>query len=378
MKFKSAKTVLMDRRTPKQKRIDRLMNLRMFDDGGSGDDGGDDGGEGGSDEGSDDGDDNDDVQAKIDAAVAAAIKKQDEIWEKKFKERMAKEKQKSSEAERLAAMSESEKVNARIKALEDENAAMRRGHYCEDAVAQWWAHETGRDIIQASAVDFMFVDREKDYLRVSPDRTFWLPNMARNDDNKGILECKTTNMKVDPDDLPKWWFCQLQMNLGVAGYSHGSIAWLGFGFEFGYMDIEFVPDFYNMLVEAVTKFWTVNVMQRIEPEPVNVKDFLSKYNKHVDGKVVEVSDEVLDAYHELKEVKREMSELDERKTALEDTLKMAFGDAEAIAYDGATLATWKAAKDSVKFDEKAFKAAHPDEWDKYAKTVQGSRRFLLK
>lgn len=126
MKFKSAKTVLMDRRTPKQKRIDRLMNLRMFDDdGASGDGGGDDGGAGGSDEGSGDGDDKDDVQAKIDAAVAAAVKKQDEIWEKKFKERMAKEKQKSSEAERLAAMSESEKVNARIKALEDENAAMK-------------------------------------------------------------------------------------------------------------------------------------------------------------------------------------------------------------------------------------------------------------
>ena len=125
MKLKSAKTVMMDRRTPKQKRIDRLMNLRMFDDGGSGDDGGDDGGAGGSDEGSGDGDDKDDVQEKINAAVAAAIKKQDEIWEKKFKERMAKEKQRSSEAERLAAMSESEKVNARIKALEDENAAMK-------------------------------------------------------------------------------------------------------------------------------------------------------------------------------------------------------------------------------------------------------------
>lgn len=122
MKFKSAKTVMMDRRTPKQKRIDRLMNLRMFDDDGSGDDSGDDGGEDGSDEGSGDGDD---VQAKIDAAVAAAIEKQDKLWEKKFKERMAKEKQKSSEAERLAAMSESEKVNARIKALEDENAAMK-------------------------------------------------------------------------------------------------------------------------------------------------------------------------------------------------------------------------------------------------------------
>jgi hypothetical protein len=101
------------------------MNLRMFDDGGSGDDGGDDGGEGGSDEGSGDGDDKDDVQAKIDAAVAAAVKKQDELWEKKLQAKLAKEKQKTSEAERLAKMTESEKISARIKALEDENAAMK-------------------------------------------------------------------------------------------------------------------------------------------------------------------------------------------------------------------------------------------------------------
>jgi len=124
MKFKSAKTVLMDRRTPKQKRIDRLMNLRMFDEGGDGDGSGSGDGEGGeSGEGSGDGDD--DVQAKINAAVAAAIKKQDELWEKKLKEKLAKEKQKTSEAERLAKMAESEKISARIKAWEDENAAMK-------------------------------------------------------------------------------------------------------------------------------------------------------------------------------------------------------------------------------------------------------------
>lgn len=124
MKFKSAKTVMIDKRTARQKRIDRLMNLRMFDEGGDGDGSGSGDGEGGeSGEGSGDGDD--DVQSRINAAVAAAIKKQDELWEKKFKERIAKEKQKSSEAERLAKMSESEKISARIKALEDENAAMK-------------------------------------------------------------------------------------------------------------------------------------------------------------------------------------------------------------------------------------------------------------
>lgn len=124
MKFKSAKTVMIDKRTPKQKRIARLMNLRMFDEDGDGagdGDGGDDGGSG--DDGAGDGED--DVQAKINAAVAAAIKKQDELWEKKLKEKLAKEKQKTSEAERLAKMTESEKISARIKALEDENAAMK-------------------------------------------------------------------------------------------------------------------------------------------------------------------------------------------------------------------------------------------------------------
>lgn len=137
MKLKSAMTALKDRRTPKQKRIDLLMNLRMFDEGGSngGDDTGDNSGDGGSGDGGDD-DGADEVQAKIDAAVAAAIKKQDELWEKKFKERLAKEKQKTSEAEKLAKMTESEKISARIKALEEENAAMKAAQARNEMAAQ--------------------------------------------------------------------------------------------------------------------------------------------------------------------------------------------------------------------------------------------------
>lgn len=260
----------------------------------------------------------------------------------------------------------------------DDNAAMRRGRFCEDAVARWWSEETGREVIRSSSTDFMFVDRERDFLRVSPDRTYWLPECARNDDNKGILECKTTNMKVDPEDLPKNWFVQVQMNLGVAGYTHGSLAWIGSRFEFGYADIEFVPDFYAMLVEAVTKFWEVNVKQMIEPDPVNVRDITTKFSRHMDGKVVEVGDDILDAYHELVGLKKEIAPLEERKKELEDAMKMAFEDAEAIAYDGAVLATWKAPAASMKFDDKAFKSANPELWAQYAKPVQAARRLLVK
>lgn len=261
---------------------------------------------------------------------------------------------------------------------EPENDAMKRGHYCEDAVARWWADDTQREVIKASVEDFMFIDPKRPYLRVSPDRTFWLPDVARNDDNKGILECKTTNAVVDKDNIPKHWFCQVQMNLGVAGYEQGALAWMQHGFEFGRVDIQFVPDFFQWLADEVSRFWVDHVLGKKEPDATSVKDVLLKYNRHIDGKSVEVNSEVLDAYHSLKEVKRELAELDERKAAYEEKIKLAFGDAEAVTYEGETLATWKAPKPSQKFNEKSFKGDHPDLWAQYCEEVQGSRRFLLK
>ena len=61
-------------------------------------------------------------------------------------------------------------------------------------------------------------------------------------------------MKIDGDDLPKHWFCQVQYQLGVAGLREGSLAWLCSGREFGYKDLSFVPDFYGWIVEEVEKF----------------------------------------------------------------------------------------------------------------------------
>lgn len=260
------------------------------------------------------------------------------------------------------------------------NAAMNTGHILEDGVAQYWAQATGREIIAASKDDFMFVDKERPFLRVSPDRTFWIEGATRNDDNKGILECKTTRMKVDPDDLPKYWFAQVQMNLGVAGYSQGSLAWLsaGQGFDFGYQDLKLVPDFYEWLVEETERFWTDHILGNKEPDPVSAQDIILKYNRHTGGKTIECSDEVFEAYSSLKEVKREIKALEERQEEYEATIKKAFTDAEAMSYGGDVIATWKAPKPSMKFDAKTFQAEHPDLAKPYMIETQGARRLLLK
>ena len=259
-----------------------------------------------------------------------------------------------------------------------ETFAMKAGHYLEDAVAQFWHDETGQDIIKRSAVDWIIVNADKPYMRVSPDRTYWLAGMPHSNDNKGILECKTTQMSIDPDDIPKHWFCQVQYQLGVAELEQGSLAWLCSGREFGYKNLSLVPDFYGWLVDEVERFWTDNIQGKQEPTAANVQDVLLKYNRHTDGKIVEVNDEIFAAYKSLKELKDELSSIEERKAELEDKIKLGFGDAEAISYGGQTIATWKAPKPSSKFDAKAFSAAHPDLAKEYTVTTQGARRFLLK
>lgn len=258
-----------------------------------------------------------------------------------------------------------------------ETFAMKAGHYLEDAVSQFWSDATGRQIIKASAGDWIVRNDDKPFVQVSPDRTYWLDD-NRNNDNKGILECKTTQRVIDADDLPKTWFCQVQYQLGGAEIQQGSIAWLTAGREFGYQDLTLVPDFYAWLVEEAERFWVDNVMGGKEPDCANVQDVLIKFSRHTDSKVVEVGDEIMQAYNQLKDVRAEISKLEEQKEALEAKLKMGFGDAEAISYGGNTLATWKAGKDSEKFDAKAFQADHPELAKQYTKSVKSSRRFLLK
>lgn len=260
----------------------------------------------------------------------------------------------------------------------EETFAMRAGHYLEDAVTMFWQDETGREVIKSSAGDWLYVNTEKEFLRASPDRTFWLPGMAKNNKNKGVLECKTTQMAVDPDDLPKHWFCQLQYLLGVSEMEHGSLAWLSAGRNFGYKHMEFVPDFFDWMRDEVERFWRVNIQERIEPEVINVADVMIKFSKHTEGKVNEVAPELYERWKELKGIKEELAKLEERKDNLEEAIKMAFEDAEALTYQGTTLATWKAAKEGKKFDAKALEKAEPEIYSKYLAVVPGSRRFLLK
>ena len=265
-----------------------------------------------------------------------------------------------------------------------ENFAMKAGHYLEDAVSRFYADETGKEIIKASAGDWLIVNNDKTFLRVSPDRTYWIPGRPKSDRNKGIVECKTTQMEVDAENPPQHWFCQLQYQLGVAELEQGALAWLTMGRDFGYREFTFDKEFYDWMVEEVERFWRDNIIANVEPDPVNVEDVLLRNPRHQPGKFIMADEEIIEACRQLKEVKEELKDLETQKDELEQKIKMSMGDAEALTAPGGTpakpliLATWKAAKDGQKFNEKEFAANEPEMYKSYLYDVPGSRRFLLK
>ena len=275
-----------------------------------------------------------------------------------------------------------------IDAPQAETFAMKAGHYLEDAVSLFFADETGKQIIKASSGDWLIVNKQKEFMRVSPDRTFWIPGRPKSDRNKGILECKTTQADIDKDSLPMNWFSQLQYQLGVAELEEGALAWLVSGREFDFKDIYFDKEYFEFMSEEVERFWVDNILGNQEPALYNVDDVLLKNPRHVVGKAIEADESLIQDCATLKEVKEELSTLSEKKEELEERIKMTIGDAEALAVNVddygkkkgncTVLATWKAAKDSEKFNESLFATEHPDLYKEYIFTKAGSRRFLLK
>jgi predicted phage-related endonuclease len=112
------------------------------------------------------------------------------------------------------------------------------------------------------------------------------------------------------------------------------------------------------MVEAERVFWHDHVLAGVPPEPVNASDAARLWSRD-SGETIEVAGEVADDVEELRHLKAQAKEIEERIGSIEDRLKVAFRDSSAIAYGGKTLATFKA-QTRKGFDSKALVAAHPD------------------
>lgn len=257
---------------------------------------------------------------------------------------------------------------------EPENEAMRRGKILEPAVVEFWCQETGFNVLPESA-DPHKIERHPNhpFLFGSPDRVY-LDAEGR----KGILECKTTILNVDPEEMPKSWFCQVQWYMGITGHQMAEVCWLGKYFKVGRVQYSFVPDFFEDMVQRAIAFREMHILADIPPAVTDSEDIKKMFKKHLTGKVVEATAETVEAVAKLKAVKEEAKRIEKEQKQLEDQLKLILQDGEALKYNDQLLVTWKNNKDGVRFDEKTFAAAHPDLHQQFRKETPGARVFLVK
>ena len=252
----------------------------------------------------------------------------------------------------------------------EENEAMRRGHYLEDAVVQWWMHETGEQVIKASAADIIYVHPEYDYMRVTPDRIV--------KGRKKLLEVKSTAIQMG-ETIPDHYLAQVMYQMYVTGIHDAELIYIQGGLTFGRFVVEYDKEFAEFLASKVTEFWTENVIGGKEPEAINVADLAVKVPKSTPDKSIEADTTALDQINVLREKKAMYDALGIEIADIQDSLKMYMSDSEALLdTDGTVLLTWKSGKDRTSFDSKTFAAENPELYAKYCKTVPGARSFLLK
>lgn len=252
----------------------------------------------------------------------------------------------------------------------EENDAMRRGHYLEDAVVQWWMHETGEQVIKASAADIIYVHPEFPFMRVTPDRIV--------KGRKKILEVKSTALHMG-EEIPNYYLAQVMYQMYVTGIHQAELIYIQGGLTFGRFFVEYDEEFAQYIASCVTAFWTENVLGDKEPDAINVDDLAVKVPRSTPESSIEADAVALDQVNVLREKKAMYDALGDEIADLQNSLKMFMEDSEALTdANGNVLVTWKSGKDKTSFDSKAFQAENPEMYEKYCKTVPGSRSFLVK
>ena len=230
----------------------------------------------------------------------------------------------------------------------EETPVMKAGHEFEPIVAYMYAQRTGDVMDPRSEGDWLAIDNDRPWLRVSPDRLFWssaLPAASRDTQHAYIVECKTTTLKVTPEDYPKSWFFQVQYQMGVMGIKKAVIAWISSSpfLNFGFVEVPFNKAVFDELVAMISDFWNNNVIAGRMPERVLTNEDASHMWPEAFRETVSVaSDDLVALVMKYNVLSSKSGEMDKEMDDIKLKVKTYMGSTEELRTpDGKTIATWK-------------------------------------
>lgn len=254
-----------------------------------------------------------------------------------------------------------------------DNEAVHFGNVLEDVVADEYTRRVGHKLRRVNA-----------HLQ-HPELPFMLANLDRKVTGMPwVFEAKTAGQYMSSDwgpsgtdQVPESYLVQVTHYMIVTGYQRAELAVLIGGRDFRHYTIPFDQGLADILVAREAEFWRL-VETGTPPAPQSVHDLETLYAID-NGQSLVASDDLIEMVQALSATRAHLKEIEGQKGEMELVIKQALADNSVLlGDDGKPLVTWKKAKDSDRFDAKAFEKDHPDLYRQYLKTQTGSRRFLVK
>jgi predicted phage-related endonuclease len=103
----------------------------------------------------------------------------------------------------------------------------------------------------------------------------------------------------------------------------------------------------HLIREGVMRFWNC-VQTDTPPDPTTEADARQRWTRHTAGKVIEVDPATAALLRDFAAVKARLRAVEAEEKAIRDTLIPQLQDADSIIFNGASLATFRANKDSIR------------------------------
>lgn len=217
-----------------------------------------------------------------------------------------------------------------------ETPAMRRGTRMEEIVAEEYVAYSGNQV------------RRDNKMRIHPTHKFLFASLDRiildKGDSRGVgvLECKTVSFqtkKAWEDEIPLYYYAQLQQQLAVTGYTWGEIALLvADTFDLTVLPFQRDDEFIASMEQAAYEFWNTNVLQKIPP-PMQVADFEAVYTK--DERKVVATEDIIKIVGRSGDLKEQIKSLKEQKDSADEAIKIFMGEKTHLICEDKVIATWK-------------------------------------
>jgi len=245
---------------------------------------------------------------------------------------------------------------ARVKVL-------TRGKRMEPYVIDLLQEETGLQVVRRGQ---RYIDRELPFIAAEIDAE------AESGEN---IEIKTSSPfkarewgEQQTDEIPVYYTAQAMHGMMITGASVCVFGVLIGADDFRVYRVERDSETIAAIREKEIAFW--DRVQRLDaPEPSTVADVLTLYGVKDAGTAIEANDEIEADVFRLRNLKDDLKRLGTQADEAEERIKVFMADHAILTIKGTPVVTWKA-QSSSRFDQCAFKTAHPDLYEAFKKTSE--------